>query len=654
MPFFEAIRLALQTIRAQKLKSTFSIIGVFIGVMFLIAVVSVVQGMNRYMTDKFAGTILGVNTFRLRQFPDVQLGNITDSTWRVWRRRPRVTYDDAQAVARGVTIPVLAAWESSTRAALTAGRKQAKDVQVTAATEPYFDIRSLHLLSGKGAALPEPEGTDVEIRLRGRRDLHILRLLPAGGERRPGARLPRREHWDGPAARHGLRVVVGHPGAPAPHPPRRVRDVAELHVGELTQPERVHTEDRAGELVRHVAVHPLHDGDDGDEEHHADEHADDGKGALQLLRPDGLQGEADGLEEGHLFVSQRLDRIEPRRFTRRIEPEQDARQRCDDQRHHDRGERHVRWDGRRYGQTDGREAAADHSHDAADERERGRLDEELPQDLAPRRSQRLAHPDFAGALGDRDHHDRDHPHAAHDQPDGGQNEQHEPNDQGHAVEVLEELLLTHDREVVVLARAQMTSQPQRLGDVLHRLSRRRGRGGADQQVHPALPIAHVLDQGAMRDDRFGRRLAPEQLRRRVEHADDGVRDALDADALADRVDLVEQQLGQLLVDDDDLRGGCVLHLGEGTPWGNVSAGDVGPRRAPPKDAHAVLGLRAERDVRLPALVQGHPAHRGQARDGLGVGERDRRVVAPRAHFVRAVGDDDTAREEPPHPERLWS
>src|SRR5438874_8350470 len=102
MAFWEAVRLALQTIRAQKLKSAFSIIGVFIGVMFLIAVVSVVQGMNRYMTDKFAGTLLGVNTFRLRQFPDVQLGNVTDSTWRVWRRRPRVSYEDAQAVMRGV------------------------------------------------------------------------------------------------------------------------------------------------------------------------------------------------------------------------------------------------------------------------------------------------------------------------------------------------------------------------------------------------------------------------------------------------------------------------------------------------------------------------------------------------------------------------
>src|SRR6266478_1535367 len=155
MAFFEAVRLALQTIRAQKLKSAFSIVGVFIGVMFLIAVVSVVQGMNHYMTDKFAGTILGVNTFRLRQFPDVQLGNVTDSTWRVWRRRPRVTYEDAQAVMRGVTIPVSAAWESSTRAALTAGRRQAKDVEVTAATELYFEIRSLGLERGRAFTAQE-------------------------------------------------------------------------------------------------------------------------------------------------------------------------------------------------------------------------------------------------------------------------------------------------------------------------------------------------------------------------------------------------------------------------------------------------------------------------------------------------------------------
>src|SRR5260221_4847958 len=138
MPFFEAIRLALQTIRAQKLKSAFSIVGVFIGVMFLIAVVSVVQGMNRYMTDKFAGTILGVNTFRLRQFPDVHLGNVTDSMWRAWARRPRVTYEDAPAGKPGGSIPVLAAWECNTRGTLPAGHRTAKGVHVTAQAEPCF------------------------------------------------------------------------------------------------------------------------------------------------------------------------------------------------------------------------------------------------------------------------------------------------------------------------------------------------------------------------------------------------------------------------------------------------------------------------------------------------------------------------------------
>src|SRR5207249_9840664 len=68
---------------------------------------------------------------------------------RAWLRRGRVTYEEAAAEMRGVTVPVLAAWESNTRATLIAGRTQAKDVQVTAATELYFDIRSLALEQGR-------------------------------------------------------------------------------------------------------------------------------------------------------------------------------------------------------------------------------------------------------------------------------------------------------------------------------------------------------------------------------------------------------------------------------------------------------------------------------------------------------------------------
>ena len=103
MPIIEAIRLALSTIRVQKLKSFFSPIGVLIGVTFLIAVVSIVQGMNRYMQDRFANGLIGVNTFEVRRFPAIDNGNVTEDTWREWLRRPRVNYQEAAFVTHPST-----------------------------------------------------------------------------------------------------------------------------------------------------------------------------------------------------------------------------------------------------------------------------------------------------------------------------------------------------------------------------------------------------------------------------------------------------------------------------------------------------------------------------------------------------------------------
>lgn len=77
MSFLEAIRLALGMIRAQKLKSFFSLVGAFVGVTFLIAVISIVNGMDRYMREDFAGKLFGVNTFSLVYRPRVQFGEIS-------------------------------------------------------------------------------------------------------------------------------------------------------------------------------------------------------------------------------------------------------------------------------------------------------------------------------------------------------------------------------------------------------------------------------------------------------------------------------------------------------------------------------------------------------------------------------------------------
>jgi len=135
MPWLEAVRLALHTIRAQKLKSFFSLIGVVIGVTFLIAVVSIVQGMNVYMEDQFANRLIGLNTFQLRRMPGVNTGDQPDSVWREWVRRPRIPYDDASYVQERVETPVPLPRYSSEPPIIARAGKQARNTGGMGAAE---------------------------------------------------------------------------------------------------------------------------------------------------------------------------------------------------------------------------------------------------------------------------------------------------------------------------------------------------------------------------------------------------------------------------------------------------------------------------------------------------------------------------------------
>ncbi len=154
MAFFEAIRLALRMIWAQKLKSSFSIVGVFIGVMFLIAVVTMVEGMNQYMLDAFS-TQLGANTFHLRRFPNFDVGETTRETRRQWNRRPRITYADAEAVVAAITIPVVTSWVSYGRADVEFRNLTVQRVSIVGATEDYFEVRDLGIEEGRAFSQQE-------------------------------------------------------------------------------------------------------------------------------------------------------------------------------------------------------------------------------------------------------------------------------------------------------------------------------------------------------------------------------------------------------------------------------------------------------------------------------------------------------------------
>ena len=62
MNLLEAVGTALTMIRAHKLRAFFTVLGTMMGVTFLIAVVTLITGMDAYMKEDFAGKVYGFNS----------------------------------------------------------------------------------------------------------------------------------------------------------------------------------------------------------------------------------------------------------------------------------------------------------------------------------------------------------------------------------------------------------------------------------------------------------------------------------------------------------------------------------------------------------------------------------------------------------------
>ena len=93
MSLGEAVRIATTNLWTHKMRSVLTLLGVVIGVTAVIAVVSLVSGLNRYVAEKVVG--LGADIFLINRSPSI----ITDiSQWEEAQKRRKFHYDDYEAV----------------------------------------------------------------------------------------------------------------------------------------------------------------------------------------------------------------------------------------------------------------------------------------------------------------------------------------------------------------------------------------------------------------------------------------------------------------------------------------------------------------------------------------------------------------------------
>jgi putative ABC transport system permease protein len=163
MSLLEAVRLALGQIRAQKLKSFFTLLGVTIGVMFLIAVVSIVEGMSKYMEEDFAGRLLGANTFTLRRFPWFG-DDVTEEEWKEWQRRPRLYRADVDLVRGALPGGTRYGVESGDFIRASTPYARPRQVDAHAVEGDYFRIKNYNLTRGRTFTTQEADrGTTVVV-----------------------------------------------------------------------------------------------------------------------------------------------------------------------------------------------------------------------------------------------------------------------------------------------------------------------------------------------------------------------------------------------------------------------------------------------------------------------------------------------------------
>jgi len=143
MPIRESIWLALDTLRARKLRSFLTLFGIIVAVTTLIVVVSVIEGMNRYIAERVAN--MGSNVFYVTRF-----GIITSAKdWIAAQKRKRILMDDYEALRAQLKLASAVGASSWSQSDLKAGDKQVYDVGIRGTTPNMINIGTEQVGDGR-------------------------------------------------------------------------------------------------------------------------------------------------------------------------------------------------------------------------------------------------------------------------------------------------------------------------------------------------------------------------------------------------------------------------------------------------------------------------------------------------------------------------
>lgn len=142
--FLEPTLIALQTMRAHKLRSFLMLLGIILSVSTLILVVALISGMNGYFASRVAN--LGSNVFLVHKFPIL---SDSKELLKAARRNRDITWEDYEALHDNLKLAQAVGVEVRRTAKVRADRQNLEDVDIRGVTANIGDMDVEEVATGR-------------------------------------------------------------------------------------------------------------------------------------------------------------------------------------------------------------------------------------------------------------------------------------------------------------------------------------------------------------------------------------------------------------------------------------------------------------------------------------------------------------------------
>lgn len=153
MNFWEALSSALQSLRANKLRSFLTLLGIIVAVTSIIAVVTVIQGLNSKVSELVTGR--GADVFVLDRIGTSEA--FSSQAMVEAMRRPELTSDDADALAREGRALAYVAAEASQREDVWGGSRKVDDMNIRGVGPEFAFLSTFEIERGRNLSPIEIE-----------------------------------------------------------------------------------------------------------------------------------------------------------------------------------------------------------------------------------------------------------------------------------------------------------------------------------------------------------------------------------------------------------------------------------------------------------------------------------------------------------------